>query len=91
MARFILDNGEFHCCPILAKARLNPLNNTSLNTIPRVELNAAKLSIILHHILKEELEYKVDKEFFGLIDQLFLNTSIMLVKDLRVLLLTEFL
>ena len=40
-ARFIMVDSTIHCAPLMAKARLIPLNNTTLRTIPRIELNAA--------------------------------------------------
>ena len=61
--RFIGED-NFHCAPVIAKARLTPLNNTTYKTIPRIELNAAKLSIVLQQILKEELDYVVDEAYF---------------------------
>ena len=63
-ARFPLKNGSFHCAPLLAKARLTPLHNSSFQTIPRIELNGAKLSVILEQTLKEELDYKISSSYF---------------------------
>ena len=55
-ARFPLENGSFHCAHLLAKARLTPLHNSSFQTIPRIELNGAKLYVSLEQTLKEELD-----------------------------------
>jgi len=49
---------------VLAKARLTPLNNNTHRTIPRIELNAAKLSVLLKQILETELDYRIDEEIF---------------------------
>lgn len=62
--RFELENGKIHCSPVMAKARLTPIRNTAFRTIPRIELNGAKLSIILKQVLNEELDYKIDEEIF---------------------------
>lgn len=43
---------------IMAKARLTPLNRSSLKTIPRIELNSAKLAVSLYLKLMKELEIK---------------------------------
>ena len=63
-ARFVLDNNEICVTPILAKSRLTPLNNSTFRTIPRIELNGAKLSILLKHVLQEELDYSIGNEYF---------------------------
>ena len=62
--RFISEIGLIHCVPLLAKVRLNPLCNNTFKTIPRIELNAAKLSIILQQILREELDYSIDSYYY---------------------------
>ena len=51
---------------IMAKARLTPLNRSSLKTVPRIELNAAKLAVDLYERLKVELQnyLHIDKVFF---------------------------
>lgn len=63
-ARYILENGDIYCSPILAKARLTPLKTTTFRTIPRIELNGAKLSIVLKQLLTEELDYQIDQIFY---------------------------
>ena len=63
-ARFINSEGIVSCSPILSKSRLTPLNNKTYKTIPRIELNAAKLSILLKQTITEELEFKIDQNYF---------------------------
>lgn len=41
---------------IMAKVRMTPLNRDSLKTIPRIELNAAKLAVSLYLKLKSEID-----------------------------------
>ena len=62
--RFLNKNGSIHCAPLLAKARLAPLHNSSYHTIPRIELNGAKLSVILKQIIDDELEYEISRSYF---------------------------
>ena len=62
--RFVLENNSVHCAPLLSKSRLTPLNNTAYKTIPRIELNGAKLSIILKQIVSNEMNYQIDREYF---------------------------
>ena len=54
------------CSPLMAKARLTPLSNTTFRTIPRVELNAARLSVCLHQIMckGKELDFLIDAKHF---------------------------
>ena len=63
-ARVKLRNDQYHCSLLLSKTRLNPLSNDSFRTIPRVELNAAKLSIILRQILEAELDCSIVAEYY---------------------------
>ena len=46
---------------ICSKSRLTPLNNSTIKTVPRIELCAAKLASELSHKLLSELEYKIDR------------------------------
>ena len=39
----------------MSKSRLTPLDRKSLKTVPRIELNAAKLGVLLYEKIKEEL------------------------------------
>ena len=45
---------------VMAKTRLTPLNRSSLKTVPRIELNAAKLAVNLYGTLNEELSSHID-------------------------------
>ncbi len=62
--RHISKNREPYCVPVISKSRLISLNNPAFKTIPRIELNGAKLSILLKQILKEVLDCKIDKKYF---------------------------
>ncbi|XP_047741410.1 uncharacterized protein LOC125179487 [Hyalella azteca] len=50
--------------PVLVKARLTPLGNSTLRTVPRIELCAAKLSVDLFKCLAKNLEFNYDDVFF---------------------------
>ena len=45
---------------VASKSRLTPLNNSTLKTIPRIELCSAKLAVELSLKLQKELQYKID-------------------------------
>lgn len=62
--RLILRTGAVRCYPLLAKARLTPLTNTSLTTIPRIELNGARLSVMLKQTINREFQIIFDEEHF---------------------------
>jgi len=63
--RFVgYDEDDVHCVPVLAKTRLTPLNSQTHQTIPKTELNGAKLSILLSQILSNELSYVINKIFY---------------------------
>ena len=49
---------------LLAKVRLVPLKQNSLKTIPRIELNAAKLAVILYKKIEVESNFKFSKVHF---------------------------
>ena len=49
---------------VLAKSRLVPLKTTAMVTVPRIELNAAKLAVTISLVLKSELQYKINKTFY---------------------------
>lgn len=49
---------------VASKSRLTPLNNSTLKTVPRIELCSAKLGVELSCKLKEEFTYKIDSEYF---------------------------
>ena len=48
----------------MVKARMTPLNRNSLKTIPRIELNAARLAVCLYLKLKTELEIEFNVQFW---------------------------
>lgn len=56
--------GAVYCSIVMAKARLTPLNRASLKTVPRIELNAAKIAVSLQQRISTELEIKIDRVFF---------------------------
>ena len=55
---------EVQCCITMAMVRLVPLKKGSIKTIPRIELNAAKLSVSSFLKLKRELCLKLSRVFF---------------------------
>ena len=56
----IYENSDVDVSLLASKARLTPLNNTTLKTIPRIELCSAKLGVELCMKLREELSSKID-------------------------------
>lgn len=52
------------CCVVMAMVRLVPLKPGSLKTIPRIELNSAKLSVRLYLKLERELNLKLSGVHF---------------------------
>ena len=63
-ARSIFRTGKIVCTPLVSKSRLTPLNSSTYMTVPRIELNAAKLSVILKQIIHKVLSFRIDKELF---------------------------
>ena len=59
--RLVNDQAEVHCILLMGKARVSPLKYVS---IPRLELVAATLSVKVGLLLRQELEMKIDKEYF---------------------------
>lgn len=58
----LVNNGEdVHCAFLMGKARVAPLNATS---IPRLELTAAVLAVRLDQFLRKELELEVCESVF---------------------------
>lgn len=49
---------------VFAKARVTPINNSTLKTIPRIELCAAKLAVEVANKVKRELDLVIDGQFF---------------------------
>ena len=57
-------NGEIKTCFLMAKTRLVPKKSSTVKTIPRIELNAAKLAVQLYLILKKEATLIYGKVIF---------------------------
>ena len=51
--------GKYHVSFVMSKVRLTPLKRDFLNTIPRIEINAAKVGVELLQKLLTELEFNV--------------------------------
>ena len=49
---------------IMAKSRLTPLNRGALKTVPRIELNSAKLAVMLWSQIMSELDVEIDQSYF---------------------------
>ena len=64
------ENGDIHCCLIVGKSRVAPVKYVS---IPRLELNAATLSVKISMILKEELDIHITLESFWTDSQVVLG------------------
>ncbi|KAG7496410.1 hypothetical protein JOB18_018512 [Solea senegalensis] len=57
----VVSEDKVHCSLVIGKARVAP---SKVVTIPRLELTAAVVSSAISSMLREELELKVDQEFF---------------------------
>ncbi|XP_056597979.1 uncharacterized protein LOC130433119 [Triplophysa dalaica] len=57
----LLSEDKVHCSLVIGKARVAP---TKVVTIPRLELSAAVVSSAVSSMLREELELKIDQEYF---------------------------
>ena len=57
----VVSEYKVHCSLIIGKARVAP---TKVVSIPRLELTAAVVSSAVSSLLKEELELKIDQEYF---------------------------
>lgn len=68
--RFKNDKGKTHSSLVMAKARVAP---TKVMSIPRLELSAAVVATRLSVMLKQELEMKIDEEFFWTDSQVVLG------------------
>ncbi len=62
--RFKYTNLTVHCSFTMAKSRIVPLKGTAVATIPRIELNGAKLAVNLSQILLRELTFKIEDTYF---------------------------
>lgn len=66
----VVSEEKVHCSFIIGKARLAL---TNVVTIPRLELTAAVVSAVVSNMLKEELELKIDQEYFWTDSQVVLG------------------
>jgi hypothetical protein len=57
----LVTGDQVHCTLVAGKARVAP---TKVVTIPRLELTAAVTSVKMSVMLKEELDYEIDGEYF---------------------------
>ena len=62
--RFSSFDGVVVCSLVMSKVRLTPLKKGSLRTIPRIELNSAKLAVQLYLKLKNEVTYEINSTYF---------------------------
>ena len=63
--RFEYKNGTVSSAIIMSRARLTPIDKKSLKTVPRIELNAAKLAVKLYETIYRELkEFVVAEQTF---------------------------
>lgn len=61
--RFIYSN-NVSVSLIASKSRVTPINNSTLKTVPRIELCSAKLGVNLARKLHSELTYKICEQYF---------------------------
>ncbi|XP_051803238.1 uncharacterized protein LOC127533647 [Acanthochromis polyacanthus] len=66
----VVTEDKVHCSLVIGKARVAP---TKVVTIPRLELTAAVVSSAVSSVLKEELELKIDQEYFWTDSQVVLG------------------
>ena len=66
-------NEGVKCSNVLSKVRLTPLKRATLKTVPRIELNAAKLAVILSLKIEKELTVRLSKVLFWTDSTIVLN------------------
>lgn len=66
----VVSEDKVHCSLVIGKARVAP---TKVVTIPRLELTAAVVSAAVSSMLREELELKIDQEYFWTDSQVVLG------------------
>lgn len=59
--RFVDSSGKVSCSILMAKTRLAPLKKV---TVPRLELAAAHLCVVVRNIIRRELDIEFDKEWY---------------------------
>ena len=62
--RLVNEKGEIHCCFVMGKSRVKPLNKAV--TVPKLELTAATLATRMNKIIVKELQgrLKIDRIMF---------------------------
>ena len=60
----VCSSSEIHCSLLMCKVRQTPLDNKSLRTVPRIELNAAKLAITLKVLICREVSHIFGSVFY---------------------------
>ena len=61
---------KIHCDFVMGNSHLAPLKFVS---IPGLELTAATLSVKISKLIREELQYSIDKEYFWIDSQVVLG------------------
>lgn len=64
------EEGNIHCALVIGKSRVAPIK---VQTIPRLELTAAVISVAMSNMLKQELEYAEIEEHFWTDSQVVLG------------------
>ncbi len=68
--RLTNEKGNIHCVLVIGKSRVAPIK---VQTIPRLELTAAVISVAMSNMLKQELEYADIEEHFWTDSQVVLG------------------
>lgn len=68
-----IGNCSVSCSIVLSKVRLTPISRSSLKTVPRIEMSAAKLSVAVYSKLIKELEINIQSTFFWTDSLIVLN------------------
>lgn len=63
-ARFLSEKAIYVSCPIFSKARLTPLNKSTVKTIPRIELCGAKVAVDVSRIVVSKFSFKFNRQIF---------------------------
>ncbi len=62
--KFVYADDSVSTALLASKSRLTPLNNSTLKTVPRIELASGKLAVELSCKLKNEIDYEFSNETF---------------------------
>lgn len=68
--RLTNEEGNIHCALVIGKSRVAPIK---VQTIPRLELTAAVISVTMSNMLKQELEYTEIQNYFWTDSQVVLG------------------